>query len=131
MKIILSGLEQYGLEGEFDLDRHPTGREMNRFRKEAEMSPSELTDAVSGSGLDVVRLYAYTALARAGLVDAAAKVLDVPLDLLKGIEVETDDDDEQEEGQLPPTLGSGSNESERSDAEPSGPSLSDCSALPE
>lgn len=133
MKIILAGLEEYGLEGEYDLDRHPTGREMNRFRKEAEMTPSDLTDAVSGSGLDIIRLYAYTALARSGRVDLAAKILDIPLDRLGGIEVERDDEDEEQEDveQLPPTSGSESNESELSSAGSSGRSSLGRSALPE
>ena len=124
MRIILTGLGEYGLDGEYELDRHPTGREMNRFRKDAEMSPSDLTDAIANGAVDVVRLYAHTALSRAGRADLASKVMDVPLDLLAGIEVVDDSEGDDENADvvqahgvgaavdLPPTSGSASSESE-------------------
>jgi hypothetical protein len=131
MKIILKRLEEFGLDGEFDLDTHPTAHELNRFRKEAGYSPSELSDALN-SGLDVVRLYAYVALQRAAQPTLASKVFDLPLDVLKGIEVEgVDDDAEEGEQELPPTSGSGSSESELSEDEPSGPNSPESSALPD
>lgn len=130
MKIILTGLGEFGLDGEYEMESHPTGRELNRFRKEAELSPSELTDAIQNGALDVVRMYAYTAIARGGNATLAAKILDVPLDRLAGIEVDAEDGDE-EDVSLPPTSGSALDESASSNGEPSGASLSGGSALPE
>lgn len=104
MKIVLTDLEDFGLSGELELDNGPTGREMNRFRKEAQISPSELTDAIKNGAVEVVQLYVYTALERAGQSIAAARVLDIPLERLGGIEIETDEDEEvAADEQLPPT----------------------------
>ena len=114
MKIILTGLEEFGLVGELDLDSGPTGREMNRFRKEAQISPSDLTDALANGAVEIVQLYVYTALQRAGNAAAAGRVLDIPLERLGGIELETDDEEEVAAGeQLPPTVENESPESER------------------
>lgn len=116
MKIILTDLEEFGLQGELDLETGPTGREMNRFRKEAQMTPSDLTDAISNGAVEVVQLYLFTALERAGQSLAAGRVLDIPLERLGGIEIETDDETDVEEvaaeKQLPPTPETASPESE-------------------
>lgn len=113
MKIVLTDLDEFGLTGELELDQGPTGREMNRFRKEADMTPSDLTDALKNGAVEVVQLYLYTALQRAGNPIGAGRVLDIPLERLDGIEIETDDEEEDAAGkQLPPTQESESPESE-------------------
>lgn len=112
MKIILNGLEKFGLTGEYELDPGPTGREMNRFRKEAELSPSELTDAIANGSLDIIRMYAFVALERSDRAALAGTVFDVPLELLGGIQVEIDDEEAPADPLLPPTSGLASNGSE-------------------
>lgn len=105
MKIILTNLEEFGLTGELDLDHGPTGREMARFRKEAQMTPSDLSDALQNGAIELVQLFLYTALQRNGDSIAAERVLDIPFEKLKGIEMEKDDDTEEvaADKQLPPT----------------------------
>ena len=112
MKIILTDLDEFGLEGALELEQGPTGREMNRFRKEAQITPSDLTDAIKNGAVEVVQLYVFTALERAG--KPAGQVLDIPLERLGGIEIETDDEAEEvaADEQLPPTRVTGSDESE-------------------
>ena len=124
MKINLQGLEAYNIpSGEYDLQPGPTGREMNRFRREAELTPAELTNALEGGGLDIVRLYAYVALERGGHPLEAANVLDIPFEDLrkiKAIQEPGDPSEEEIDPKIPPTLGLALNGSEPEDAQPAG-----------
>lgn len=124
MKINLQGLEAYNIPaGEFELAPGPTGREMNRFRREAELTPAELTNALEGGGLDVVRLYAYVALERGGHPLEAPNVLDIPFEELRKISAIREPGDPGEEGidpKLPPMSGLASSESEPGAERPTG-----------
>ena len=111
MKIRLTGTGEFNLDGEYELEPHPNTRELTRFRKEAGMSPSEVADALSLGGIEVVPLYVYTALQRQGRSADAVRVLDVPFDVWAGADLDkkgadAEDPDEQAEEepeQLPPT----------------------------
>lgn len=141
MQINLTGLDENGfpgLDGEYHLDPQPNLRELTRFRKEAGLSPSEMLEILSGTSLELLPLYVYTALQRRGQADLASKVFDIPFDLWGGadfkgdVEPEADGGDggEEDESKLPPPPGSDENESENYDDESSGRTSLDSSALP-
>jgi hypothetical protein len=117
MRIIITPeLAQYGIPaGEYELATHPIYPELQRFRKAAGYTPSELDDALK-SGTDILRLYTYTALLRSDQHASAANVFNLPLDVLGEIDADLEDGDEPVEGdELPPTLRSESPESDSSE----------------
>lgn len=108
MKIRLEGTGDFGLDGEYELEPQPNMREFTRFRKEAELSPSEMTDIITNGGLEVLPFYIYTALHRAGRGDEAGRVLDMPYDLWGGSKIDQDDGEpDDDEADLPLPIGSG------------------------
>lgn len=137
-RIQLTGLAEFGLDGEYELEPQPNTRELTRFRKEAGISPSELTEILSVGSLELLPLYVYTALQRQGKGDLASRVLDVPFDLWTGADTTDDaaidgltgEESEEDETNLPPTPGSGDNENGYDDGERSGLSSLASSALP-
>jgi hypothetical protein len=109
MQIKLEGLARYGLDGEYELDPQPNMHEFTRFRKAAGLTPSEMTDVITGGGLELLPLYVYTALWRAGKPAEAAMVFEVPFDMWGGADLlanGTDPAGQEDDAELPPETGS-------------------------
>lgn len=119
MKIILKDTGHEWLDGEHVLDPPPSTRETVRFRKELGMSPSEMTDALSGS-IEVIPFYLYTVFQRDDRGEDALRVLDLPISVWGNAKRVDSSDDEAEEATLPPPSGLASNGSGPEDEQPGG-----------
>jgi hypothetical protein len=103
------------LDGDYEVDRFPTTRELVAFRKDAGLSPKELQEVFEEGGVEQLPMFAWVSQFRKGRLDLAAQVLDLPYDQWGGIKAEGDEDEPED-----PTSGSASGSRTDAPIEPSG-----------